>query len=95
MSETFGAVGKCNAGHPFIDASSCLACLQIRSLRSALAKAVRTLEMQAKRWQDIPMGIDEDADENDKSPEDATAHIGGLAVKEIAQALAEIKELGE
>lgn len=40
--------------------------------------------------QDLPSGIDEDADPEDTSPEDATAHIGGLIWQECNKFIVEI-----
>ena len=55
--------------------------MQEKKLRDAL-------EGQLVRWYSLPAGVDEEADELDTSPDDMDAHIAGLAVREIKQALA-------
>lgn len=37
--------------------------------------------------QDLPGGVDEDADEENRSPEDMVAHIGGLILQRVRVAL--------
>tara|TARA_R110000868_G_scaffold277390_1_gene537179 strand:+ start:562 stop:831 length:270 start_codon:yes stop_codon:yes gene_type:complete len=54
--------------------------------RDRLAEALRDVCEMAK-WQ-----YDEDADENNTSPDDMTAHINGLIVKKICAALAELEK---
>ena len=53
----------------------------------------KALKNQIQRWKMLPMGIDESADENNTSPDDAVAHIGGLAVREIKEALGKEKDV--
>ena len=50
------------------------------------------LEGQLVRWYSLPAGVDEEADELDTSPDDMDAHIAGLAVREINEALAATTE---
>ena len=66
-------------------------------LRTELLRALALLERCAEElknqeylWRNLPSGIDEDADENDGSPEDGTAHMGGLAVRQIQKLLADL-----
>lgn len=40
----------------------------------------------------LPMGVDEQADVNDQSPDDMTAHVGGLAWQRMQQLKAMIQE---
>lgn len=49
------------------------------------------LEAQITWWQQLPCGVDESAEENDLSPDDAIAHIAGLAVREAQAAIAKAK----
>jgi len=53
-----------------------------------MSKLLRdALEYQIEMWMNVPMGIDEDADEMNRSPSDAVAHMGGLAVKNARKVL--------
>lgn len=61
----------------------------VRSQHVRLATATELLrEMQAMLEQ-LPTGIDTEADEKDTSPEDMVAHIGGLMWKRLAAFLGE------
>ncbi|MBU2118768.1 MAG: hypothetical protein KJ954_14365 [Alphaproteobacteria bacterium] len=64
----------------------------IARLESELKECRDALQDQKRRWLDIPGGIDEDADENNTSPEDAGQHAAGLAVKAIDAVLPLLKE---
>jgi hypothetical protein len=64
----------------------------ISKLRSALEDAEEALTWQGKRWQMIAGGIDYEADPDNGSPENADAHLGGLAHQEIQIAIAKIRE---
>ena len=55
-----------------------------------LERCAEELKNQEYLWRNLPSGIDEDADENDGSPEDGTAHMGGLAVRQIQKLLADL-----
>ena len=68
---------------------------QLASLRAEHLGMEAALENQIERWNMIPSGIDEEADPYNKSPDDATAHIGGLAVQEIKQALSSSTSIAE
>jgi hypothetical protein len=50
------------------------------------AKTVRNMLDQ------LPMGIDYDADPNDQSPEDMVAHLGGLMYQILNKALVDLGE---
>lgn len=50
-----------------------------------LSEAEKVLEYIEAMLLALPMGIDEDADENNTSPDDAVAHIGGLMWKKIRE----------
>jgi hypothetical protein len=50
-------------------------------LRDALAS-------QVGYWEQVPSGVDYEADEEDTSPEDAVAHTAGLAIRAASAALA-------
>lgn len=41
-------------------------------------------------WQ-LPSGIDVEADESDLSPDDASAHIAGLVLRRLEDALEELR----
>lgn len=51
---------------------------------AAIEDAIRLL------WQ-LPSGIDIEADENDLSPDDASAHIAGLVMRRLEDALEELR----
>ena len=55
-------------------------------------KLIEALETQIKYWYSLPGGVDEDANPDNPSPEDATAHTAGLAVEAARQALVAIRE---
>lgn len=57
---------------------------------SKLLMAQKELEDQIHLWQTLPGGIEENAKENDTSPDDAIAWLGGVAVKQLRKALKEI-----
>lgn len=65
------------------------------NFKSQIRQLTEALDNQIDRWKMLPSGIDEDADEYNQSPVDATAHIGGLAVKEIREALARLRAVRE
>lgn len=50
-----------------------------------LATAILT---QIEFWQRLPCGIDEDAREENTSPEDISSHIAGIAVRNARSSLA-------
>ncbi len=45
------------------------------------------LEWVGEMIQQLPCGCDEEADPNDTSPADATAHLGGLILQHVRGAL--------
>ena len=53
---------------------------------------IEALRTQIEYWYSLPGGVDEDADPDNPSPEDATAHIGGLAIRAARRAISEAKE---
>ncbi len=53
------------------------------SLRKRVHKLEAALESQRRWWHQIPSGIDLEADPENTSPDDSSAHIAGLAVQEI------------
>ena len=55
--------------------------------RTRVGELETELRSQERRWMDLPSGADLDADENDRSPVDSSAHIAGLAVRAIRKAL--------
>lgn len=64
---------------------------EIEVLKNGVAQntALRAaLESQIKWWESVPSGVDYDADPNNECPLDSTAHIAGLAIREIQAALA-------
>ena len=46
-----------------------------------LRQALEALEGQQDFWYSLPSGVDEEAQIDNDSPEDAAAHVAGLAVK--------------
>ena len=60
----------------------------ITAQRDELAEA---LKRQRENWENLPSGVDYEADENDKSPDDAVAWMGGLAIKDIDETLEKLK----
>ena len=64
---------------------------ELKKTRDALRICIRELRLQESLWRELPMGIDEDADEHNTCPDDACAHMGGLAVKSIAKVLQTVK----
>ena len=58
----------------------------------ALRLALAALEEQIDFWFSLPSGIDEEAEIEDQSPEDAAAHTAGLAVKAARKAIDALKE---
>ena len=46
-----------------------------------MRRALEALEGQQDFWYSLPSGVDEEAQIDNGSPEDATAHVAGLAVK--------------
>ena len=62
------------------------------ALRSKLAALREAFEDVRDTLHDLPGGIDEEADPENCSPEDAVAHLGGLMVQRIDAALAAAKE---
>ena len=59
-----------------------LASMEARRLRAALQE-------QIDLWEQVPMGPDYQADIDDASPDDAVAHLAGLAIKAARAALGE------
>ncbi len=59
----------------------CLDC--VKEQQDELEQLKSALESQRRWWHQIPSGIDLEADPEDTSPEDSSAHIAGLAVQEI------------
>ncbi len=47
----------------------------------------RALREIGQMIQNLPSGIDEEADPNETSPEDAAAHLGGLIFQKVQRAL--------
>lgn len=69
---------------------------RIAELERVLKIATDELEHQGRRWEMLAGGIDYDADPEDRNPEDANAHLGGLSYRDLEHTLAEIKSvLGE
>jgi hypothetical protein len=54
---------------------------------------IDALKSQIRYWENLPCGVDYDADPNDRSPEDHIAHIGGLAIQEARRIIAELEKL--
>lgn len=52
---------------------------------------LEVLEAQIAWWEQLPCGIDENAEAGNPSPENAIAHIAGLAVKEARAAIAKAR----
>lgn len=65
---------------------------ELCEIRADLAAAREALKTQRQWWEQLPCGVDYDADPANTSPEDAVAHIAGLAVQEIDAVLAAEKE---
>lgn len=57
-------------------------------MRSREGKYIAALEYVEEMIQQLPMGCDEVAREDNCSPEDMCAHIGGLILRRVRQALA-------
>jgi hypothetical protein len=55
-------------------------------------KLIAALQAQIKYWEQVPSGVDYDADPNNSSPEDMTAHLAGLAIKDAFFAIKIIEE---
>jgi hypothetical protein len=60
----------------------------LRRLQEMTAKERAAVQAVRELLLELPGGIDEDAREDDASPEDMTSHIGGLAVKRLDTILA-------
>ena len=53
----------------------------IETLRAQKSGLLAALETQGDFWYSLPSGVDEEAEIDNESPEDAAAHVAGLAVK--------------
>lgn len=63
----------------------------LKAAESHLATATELLRDMQAMLEQLPMGIDKEADENDTSPKDLVAHIGGVMWKRLAAFLEEAK----
>ena len=61
---------------------------RVAELEADKARLVEALKSQRSWWESNPAGVDYEADTEETSPEDATAHIAGLAIQEINAAIA-------
>jgi hypothetical protein len=52
-----------------------------------MTEAINLISDVIELLTELPSGIDWDADEEDDSPDDMTAHIGGLALRKLERAL--------
>ena len=59
---------------------------------AALRQAKEALEEQIGYWHQLPSGIDEEAEIENDSPEDAAAHVAGLAVQAARAAINDLNE---
>ena len=66
---------------------------EIASLKSKLEKATETLRYTVKMLENLPSGIDEEADENATRFDDAVAHMGGLIWKRIKETIRELEKI--
>lgn len=58
------------------------------ALAAEAAKLRAALESQITWWENVPSGVDYEADLENESPVDTTAHMAGLAIREARAALA-------
>ena len=63
-----------------------------RPSKQTIKAALFHLETAAELIEQLPSGIDKDADEMDKSPSDMVAHIGGLVYRQIVKAIDTLAE---
>lgn len=56
-----------------------------------LEEVKESLGTQIHMWEGVSSGVDYDADESDESPQDATAHLAGLAIKQARQRIATLE----
>lgn len=56
-------------------------------MRSREGKYRAALEYVEAMIQQLPSGVDEEARDDDPSPEDMAAHIGGLILRRVREAL--------
>lgn len=56
-----------------------------------MEKAHKAIDYAFHYIQQLPSGCDEEADEEDTSPCDMTAHIGGLILRRLEKALDELE----
>lgn len=66
---------------------------KVRALIESVRVARGALEEAHAQFGNLPSGFDDDADSNNPSPEDASAHTAGLARRAINAALSRIGEL--
>jgi hypothetical protein len=59
--------------------------------KQQLTIAIDTIKQIREMIYDLPCGVDEEADWEDDSPEDTTAHLGGLMIQVIDAALGQIE----
>lgn len=59
----------------------------IDALRAENAALREALLSQIAWWEQVPSGVDYDADPANESPHDAVAHIAGLAIREAREVL--------
>lgn len=62
-------------------------------MKSRVAELIEVLEYVKEMIQQLPSGIDENADPNELSPQDATAHVGGLIWQRIQIVLKKISKV--
>lgn len=58
----------------------------------ALFDIAEAAEYARQMVESLPSGIDEEADESNPCPEDATAHVGGIIHRRLAAALARLAD---
>jgi hypothetical protein len=62
-----------------------------RRVDEAVKGLLEALASQVKWWEQVPSGVDYEADLDNQSPYDSTAHIAGLAVREAKKSLEKFK----
>jgi len=62
---------------------------ELGELRAEIVALRAALLVQIEHWESLPSGADHDADPDDPSPQDATAHTAGLAIRAAREALGE------
>lgn len=80
----FDAIAK-ERDAALIRANSGSELIKLRQHNAALVSALREVRDMIFN---LPSGVDENASEDDRSPQDASAHVGGLIVQRINAALA-------